>query len=263
MPAWISFNPTGSSPPTGGWTTVKMTIDPSKGTGGSILLGFIGRDPSVNGGAWHLLYLSTWTWYDQNGTQFGSFNEVTGTFTDGYGSFFFSTDSFPGSSNNTSLDLGPSFPRSGCEGMCGMPINLTNGNTWARADEYELPGLGGGISLKRTWNSQWANSYPFIEAGMFGDSWQSSYEKRIQLLSGGVELRYWRGDGSAWLFTSSKTGWTLVSPPDERATLTSKSGSQSRSAMGPERHTIRMDTSQHCSIEMEIKRRLHTTAQSD
>ncbi len=72
MPAWISFNPTGSSPPTGGWTTVKMTIDPSKGTGGSILLGFIGRDPSVNGGAWHLLYLSTWTWYDQNGTQSSS-----------------------------------------------------------------------------------------------------------------------------------------------------------------------------------------------
>jgi RHS repeat-associated protein len=118
------------------------------------------------------------------------------------------------------LDLGPNCPRSGGEGMCGSPINLTNGNTWLQADEYELPGLGGGISLKRTWNSQWKNNSPLIQAGMFGDSWQSSYEKNIQVLSSGT-LRYWRGDGSAWFFSLVSKVWTLTSPADERATLTS------------------------------------------
>jgi RHS repeat-associated protein len=115
------------------------------------------------------------------------------------------------------IDLGPNVP---CVGTCGMPINLTNGNTWLQADEYELPGLGG-ISLKRAWNSQWANNSPLIQAGMFGDSWQSSFEKNIQVLSGGKTLRYWRGDGSAWLFTLANKVWTLTSPVDERATLTS------------------------------------------
>ncbi len=125
-----------------------------------------------------------------------------------------------------SADLGPSFPRSGCEGMCGSPINLTNGNTWLQADDYELPGLGGGLSLRRTWNSQWSNYSPWIQAGMFGDSWQSNFEKNIQVLSGGKQLRYWRGDGSAWFFTLNKSTWTLTSPVDERATLTfsSKTG---------------------------------------
>jgi hypothetical protein len=110
--------------------------------------------------------------------------------------------------------------------MCGSPINLTNGNTWLQADDYELPGLGGGISLRRTWNSEWLNNSPWIMAGMFGESWQSSYEKRIQVLTGGTQLRYWRGDGSAWLFTGgSKGAWNLTSPPDERATLTFSSRS--------------------------------------
>jgi len=103
-------------------------------------------------------------------------------------------------------DLGSSFPRSGCEGMCGSPINLTNGNTWTQADDYELPGLGGGISLRRTWNSQWSSYSGWILAGMFGDSWQSNYEKHMQLLSGGNQLLYWRGDGSSWLFTSGSKG---------------------------------------------------------
>ena len=53
---------------------------------------------------------------------------------------------------------------------------------------------------------------------MFGDSWQSDFEKNIQVLAGGKQLRYWRGDGSAWFFTQSQNTWTLASPTDERAT---------------------------------------------
>jgi YD repeat-containing protein len=128
--------------------------------------------------------------------------------------------------NLSSADLGPSCPRAGAENVCGSPINLTNGNTWVAAADYALPGLGGGISLIRTWNSQWSIYSPWIQAGMFGDSWQSNFEKNMQVLSGGKQLRYWRGDGSAWFFTQSQNTWTLASPADERATLTysSKNG---------------------------------------
>ncbi len=128
--------------------------------------------------------------------------------------------------NPNSADLGPSCPRSGAENMCGLPINLTNGNVWTQTDDYELPGLGGGISLRRTWNSQWPGYSPWIQAGMFGDSWQSTFEKHMQLLSGGKQLLYWRGDGSAWFFTQAQNVWSLSSPADERTTLTysSKTG---------------------------------------
>jgi len=164
--------------------------------------------------------LSFAQWYDQHGTQVGAFDTGTGT-PYGVWSWYVTTDTPAVAQQSTSLDLGPSFPRSGCEGMCGSPINLTNGNTWTSADEYELPGLGGGISVRRTWNSEWLNNSPWIQAGMFGDSWQSTYEKNIQVLSGNTQLRYWRGDGSAWLFSSAGKGaWTLTSPVDERATLT-------------------------------------------
>src|SRR5262245_28355591 len=41
-----------------------------------------------------------------------------------------------------------------CE-VAGEPINLTNGNVYIGQRDYRLPGLGGGITLDRTWNSLW------------------------------------------------------------------------------------------------------------
>ncbi len=121
---------------------------------------------------------------------------------------------------DNSPDLGSSSPRSGCEGTCGSPINLTNGNTWIKEDDYTLPGLSARLSLSRTWNSLWPLNFPFQQVGMFGDSWQSNYEEFLQVLPNNL-VRYWRGDGSAWQFSfDKKNGYTLTSPPDERATLT-------------------------------------------
>lgn len=117
-------------------------------------------------------------------------------------------------------DLGPAgTSKSGCEGICGSPINLTNGNTYIQHQDYTLPGLGGGIQLTRTWNSLWVNNNPWEVSGMFSDSWQSNYEAHIQVTSNGA--MYWRGDGSAWTFTynSGSQTYSLTSPPDERATL--------------------------------------------
>jgi len=119
---------------------------------------------------------------------------------------------------DNSPDLGATL-RSGCEGICGSPINLTNGNTYIQQQDYSLPGLGGGIQLTRTWNSLWVNNSPWETSGMFGDSWQSNYEAHIQVTQTGA--KYWRGDGSAWTFTynSGTQTYSLTSPPDERATL--------------------------------------------
>jgi hypothetical protein len=60
----------------------------------------------------------------------------------------------------------------------GEPINVTNGNTYIQQQDYRLPGLGGGITLERTWNRLWfatpRGTLP--RKRMFGDSWSSTYE---------------------------------------------------------------------------------------
>jgi YD repeat-containing protein len=103
---------------------------------------------------------------------------------------------------------------------CGHPINITNGNVWMDQRDYSVPGLGGGLSLSRVWNSQWFYSSPPALAGMFGLNWRSTYEEQL-LAVDSQTLQYWRGDGSAWTFTynSALNSYSLSSPPDERAQL--------------------------------------------
>jgi RHS repeat-associated protein len=119
---------------------------------------------------------------------------------------------------NNTADLGPPSHCS-TEAICGSPINLTNGNTYIQQRDYSIPGLAGGMQLTRTWNSLWASNSPWETSGMFGDSWQSNFEQHLQAVSGGE--KYWRGDGSAWMFTYNSTSqvYSLTSPPDERANL--------------------------------------------
>ena len=87
------------------------------------------------------------------------------------------------------------------EKVAGCPINLTNGNVFIKQQDYTLPGLGGGITLERTWNSLWAltqrGNIPQVR--MFGDSWTSSYEERVVRVDTQT-VDYWRGDGSKWDF---------------------------------------------------------------
>ena len=64
---------------------------------------------------------------------------------------------------DVSADLGSSSPPSGCEGTCGLPINLRTGNTYIGQQDYSLPGLSGGLGLTRTWNSMWPLSSPVNE----------------------------------------------------------------------------------------------------
>jgi Domain of unknown function (DUF6531) len=64
---------------------------------------------------------------------------------------------------------------------CGSPIDVTSGNTYIDQTDFAIPGLGGGLSLTRTWNSKWPFSQQQYEVGRFGMNWRSSYEERIYM----------------------------------------------------------------------------------
>lgn len=117
--------------------------------------------------------------------------------------------------------LGPAHQ---CTAACGEPIDATTGNTYVTAQDLNIPGLGGGIGLSRIWNSLLTLAGPPSVVGMFGDSWRSNYEELIQQPDTST-LRYWRGDGSAWDFTFvAGTGYVLLKPSDEHASLVYDSG---------------------------------------
>jgi RHS repeat-associated protein len=117
----------------------------------------------------------------------------------------------------TDADLGPC---TDCEGEAGGPINVMTGNVWIPQRDYSLPGLGGGLQLVRTWNSQWQDANPVALAGMFGDSWRSTYEEQLTFPATNT-FKYWRGDGSVWTFSYDNftQSYSVSSPPNERATI--------------------------------------------
>lgn len=75
----------------------------------------------------------------------------------------------------------------------GRPIDLATGNTYIEQADLRVPGLGGGLNLSRTWNSQ-TPSY-----GMFGLGWSSNVEERIYVGSDYL-VKQLRGDGSIWSY---------------------------------------------------------------
>lgn len=103
----------------------------------------------------------------------------------------------------------------------GRPINLTNGNVWISQQDFSLPSIGGGLQLTRTWNSLWQNNTSIGTAGVFGDSWRSNLEERLEFVASNGK-KYWRADGGSWLFNydTNSQGYILVSPANEHATLT-------------------------------------------
>jgi YD repeat-containing protein len=111
-----------------------------------------------------------------------------------------------------------------CEGKIGSPINLANGNVYVDQADYSLPGLGGGIQIARTWNSQWESVNPVERSGTFGNSWRSTYDERLVIPTGATgprTIQYWLSDGSEWTFQATPSGstYTVASPLDEHATL--------------------------------------------
>ena len=115
----------------------------------------------------------------------------------------------------------PSLPcgKGNCEAQAGLPINLVNGNVWITQRDYSLPGLGGGLAIDRTWNSLWIMRRDTLPAaGMFGDSWRSTYEERIASF-GSNFIKYYRSNGDGWWFQANGSSYQLANPPNEHATL--------------------------------------------
>jgi YD repeat-containing protein len=105
----------------------------------------------------------------------------------------------------------------GC--FAGRPINLSNGNTIiVQTDIRQVPGLGEGLRLVRTWNSKLPAELGPAAIGMFGLNWRSSYEERVFVGSDG-SLKYSRGDGGLWSFTYANSKWTPISPANVNATV--------------------------------------------
>jgi Domain of unknown function (DUF6531) len=115
----------------------------------------------------------------------------------------------------------PSLPCPWCEAQVGFPINLLNGNVWVTQRDYSIPGLGGGLTLERTWNSLWQSNRGTLPAsGMFGDSWRSTYEEQLTSITSSSIL-YFRSNGDAWWFQWNSTAgnYQVTNPPNQHVTL--------------------------------------------
>jgi YD repeat-containing protein len=105
----------------------------------------------------------------------------------------------------------------------GRPISLANGNTFIDQIDVNMPGLGGGLSLARKWNSAWPTSQALYKnTGIFGPNWRSTYEERIFLDTDDYYYRYARGDGSFWSLgysdgDGSTTRYAIAAPADVNA----------------------------------------------
>src|ERR1700730_12412509 len=84
----------------------------------------------------------------------------------------------------------------------GAPINFANGNTEISQVDLHIPGVGGGLTLARTWNSVWPAAGSGSMVGCLGPGWRSNFEESVYVGSDQY-LKYSRGDGGSWSF-----GWT-------------------------------------------------------
>lgn len=115
-------------------------------------------------------------------------------------------------------ETGAMCPYHGNEAESGSPICLANGDTYIKQTDLALPGLGGGLTLVRTWNSLWPPTQSASEVGLFGPNWRSSFEERVFVGSDNY-IKYARGDGTFWSFGYNGGIWVIAAPKTVTATL--------------------------------------------
>ena len=81
----------------------------------------------------------------------------------------------------------------------GQPVVLANGDTFIIENDIKLPGLGGGLSLTRRWNSLWPSADSAYQIGMFGPNWRSTYEEQV-FVGTDYYFKYLQSDGSILSF---------------------------------------------------------------
>lgn len=107
----------------------------------------------------------------------------------------------------------------GCaKAAASNPINLAIGNTYIEEADVRLPGLSGGLTLTRTWNSMWPSTQSALQIGLFGPNWRSTFEERV-FVGSDHYIKYGRGDGSFWSFGSNGSTWSIAAPANIIATL--------------------------------------------
>jgi hypothetical protein len=79
----------------------------------------------------------------------------------------------------------------------GKPIDLATGDTFIAEVDVSNPGLGGGLTLSRTWNS--ISFEGIAPLGMFGLRWTSNFEESV-FVGGDGFMKYLRADGGIWSF---------------------------------------------------------------
>jgi YD repeat-containing protein len=92
------------------------------------------------------------------------------------------------------------------------PVSLATGNTFIKETDVRIPGLSGGLTLVRTWNSLWPASQRAVQIGLFGPNWRSNFEERVFVGTDNY-IKYARGDGSFWSFGYSGAGFLAVAAP--------------------------------------------------
>jgi RHS repeat-associated protein len=80
----------------------------------------------------------------------------------------------------------------------GEPVNVTNGNMWLEQTDYNLPGIGENIEVKRFYNSIIQTS------GLFGLGWSTKYDESIQIYDSKM-IRLNTPDGRAVYFGRENT----------------------------------------------------------
>ena len=129
----------------------------------------------------------------------------------------------------------------------GKPICLATGDTYIEQTDVRLPGLGGGLALRRTWNSIWPASQVAMQIGIFGPNWRSTFEERVYLGSGNY-MKYARGDGDFWSFGYSNGVWSPAAPAKVSATLIQGATSWTLTFQSGEKRTFDITTGNLLSI---------------
>jgi YD repeat-containing protein len=109
------------------------------------------------------------------------------------------------------------------------PIALATGETFIEERDIEIPGLGGGLSLSRTWNSTWSPSLSSFQTGIFGPNWRSTYEQRIVQATNNY-LTLMREDTTYWSFGvagGSMTLWAAYGAAKPGTTLNTETSTNS------------------------------------
>jgi YD repeat-containing protein len=111
----------------------------------------------------------------------------------------------------------PPRPEASCSiappAFAGKPVHLCSGDTLVEQTDVAVPGLGGGLNLRRTWRSMWPSNEAAYSVGLFGPNWRSTYEERLFVDNSNHIVKYARGDGGFYSFLlDPDTGVFVCSP---------------------------------------------------